>query len=154
MGNVVHAVGFLEGLQERVEVQPAATGDAGGGALGVDGVGAGVGIDGGELCFRFQSGVVSGLPLPEDVVDPAVMEEEDGVEGGGVILIRSVASVLGDGYGNGTYLAHVTLSAVNGVGVEAWDLESTNGEMNVVMWGFQGNDDGVLGVSLTVPFCG
>lgn len=35
-------------------------------------------------------GVVFALPLPEDVVDPAVVEEEDWVEGGGVDLLGSV----------------------------------------------------------------
>jgi hypothetical protein len=86
VGGVLGGVRFLEGLERGVEAKPAATWDAGGRALAVDGVCAGVGVEEGEACLGLEGGVVFLLPLPEDVVDPAVVEEEDGVEGGGVVL--------------------------------------------------------------------
>ena len=53
--------------------------------LVVDGVGAGVGVDDGEDVFGVEGTILGDLPLPEDVIDPAVVEEEDGVERGGVL---------------------------------------------------------------------
>lgn len=88
IGNVIGlrwiVSGLLEWLEWRLQGEPAAAGDAGCRTLAVDAVGAGVGVEDTQgLC-----GIAVGLlPLPEHVVDPAVVEVEDWVEGCGVLRV-------------------------------------------------------------------
>lgn len=63
------------------------------------------------------------LPQPEDAIDKAVMEEEDRIQSGSIVL------------------AHVTVCAINRRRVEDFrKVESSDSEMNAVMGAFDRND--------------
>lgn len=73
-----------------------------------------------RLGFQVLGSVVLDLPLPEDVVDPAVVEEKDWIKRCCVVL------------------AHVTVGTLDWVIVALiGDLEAADGEMDLVVGAFQ-----------------
>lgn len=79
--------------------------------------------------------IVPDLPIPEHVVDPAMMEKEDGIERGGFVL------------------AHVPVGKVDVVVVVvSRNLETADGGVDIVVWVLQGIDD-LSGVFLVPLFC-
>lgn len=128
-------MGVLERVERAVEGEPCAARHPGGGTLAVDGVGAGVPLDDLEGVAL----VVPDLPSPEHEVDEAVVEEEDWVKGGRVVL------------------AHVAVGAGGMVEVALLgDVEAADGEVDRVVRRLEGDDglEASLAETIVVPALG